>query len=332
MPESPANDDLSAYLDGELPPEASARVQRALASDPVLVVELEQLRLVRSMLSKHGRVDAPFGFKARVLAAVADEPAPTSTWKTWLRRPFGIPVEGFAVALAALLVVVVVGNREQAGDGAPLNNFEAPIPAGEQVIVNPERDAARAQQGLSPIPASEIAAPFSVNEGETDNVTSGFVGERLEGISVPSSGILAPDIGRPVAPEPTTVGVVEPSPAPVAKQSGTADDDAPALFGASYRYQVSTSDPDAATQLLRLAGRYRGRVLDSSGRQVTATQSDSGSYRVQVPAEHLAEFGSALRALGSVVERPDDRIFASSSVTIQVDLIQSGSRDAAELE
>ncbi len=328
MSESPANEDLSAYLDGELPPEASASVERALSSDPTLQAELEQLRLVRSMLSKHGRVEAPFGFKARVLAAVAEEPAPTPTWKVWLRRPFGIPIEGFAVALAALLVVVVVGNREQAGDGVQGNNFDAPTPAGEQVIVNPERDAARAQQRQLSAPASEDPpAPVYVDEGEADIVTTVVVSGDAEGLATstdtfPSSDLVIPpsDVRAPLE-----VVAAALRPEPTAEQAGTADDDAPALFGASYRYQVVTSDPDAAAQLLRLAGRYRGRVSDTSGRQVTADRgaSDNGSYRVQVPAEHLAEFGAALRALGSVVEHPDDRIFASSSVTIQVDLIQA---------
>ncbi len=328
MLESPANEDLSAYLDGELPPEASARVERALSSDPSLQAELEQLRMVRSMLSKHGRVEAPFGFKARVLAAVADEPAPISTWRTWLRRPFGVPIEGFAVALAALLVVVVVGNREQAGDGVLPNNFDAPTPAGEQVIVNPERDAARAQQRQLSLPEPEATpAPTQVDKGEADSVTTVVRGGSVEGLAtaadtIPSTD--APDIPTAVT-VPSEGFAAAPSPEPVAQPSGTAAGDAPALFGASYRYQVSTSDPDAAAQLLRLAGRYGGRVSDPSGRQVTASlgAGDNGSYRVQVPAENLAEFGASLRALGSVVEHPDDRIFASSSVTIQVDLVQS---------
>lgn len=330
MPESPANDELSAYLDGELRPEASARIERALSSDPTLQAELEQLRLVRSMLSKHGRVEAPFGFKARVLSAVAEEPAPVLSWKSWLRRPFGIPIEGFAVALAALLVIVVVGNREQAGDPTLLDNFGAPQATGGQVIVDPERDAARAQR-LPTLDEAPETEPDELDVGDAgpDNVV--VVQRGAAGVSTSTNELPSTRPEPMPSPEAYGVGTAEPTPAPtpVAEPvpSGTASEDTPALFGASYRYQVSTSDPDAAAQLLRLAGRYRGRVSDSSGRRISSTDPGvGGSYRVQVPAEHLAEFGAALRALGSVVERPDDRIFASSSVTIQVDLIQSNAK------
>lgn len=329
MTQDPANEDLSAYLDGELPPEASARVERALSADPALKAELEQLRLVRTMLSKHGRVDAPFGFKAKVLAAVAEEPAPASSWRSWLRRPFGIPVEGFAVALAALLVVIVVGSREQSIVGSENHNYDAPTPTGEQRVVNPERDAARAQ--LRATPTSGNTLPSQADEGQAAGdvtVTTTGAGER---------GGAATERERPndLQISPSTVPLQEPEAVPlqepeaVAQEpSGTADERAPALFGASYRYQVSTADPSAALQLARLAGRYGGRVTDSSGGQVSGARAggDTGSYRVQVPAENLAEFGAALRALGTVVEQPDDRIFASSSVTIQVDLIQTAGK------
>ena len=139
------------------------------------------------------------------------------------------------------------------------------------------------------------------------------------------------------ATEPMAEGEAEPMPTPspspeamtrrtegVTQPEGSSEDaDAPALFGASYRYRVSSASPDSVARLLRLAGRYEGRVVDAEGHVVTegADLTSPRSLRVQIPARHLAAFGDALRSLGLVNETPDDRIFASSQVSIQVDLV-----------
>ena len=49
--------ELSAYLDGELPPEEAERLARWLRSDPLLSRELSALRAVREML-KEKRISA----------------------------------------------------------------------------------------------------------------------------------------------------------------------------------------------------------------------------------------------------------------------------------
>lgn len=103
------NDMLSAYLDGELSASEVADIEAQLESDPALRQELNGLREVVGALRADPVVAAPAGFHARVLDAVAEEPVPDNVenlWD-WIRRPFGIPAEGLALAAVALMVLFV---------------------------------------------------------------------------------------------------------------------------------------------------------------------------------------------------------------------------------
>ncbi|MFB3890431.1 MAG: anti-sigma factor [Phycisphaerae bacterium] len=61
-------EELSAYLDGELPDEQVRRIEQALRYDPALARELEQLRATRALVRAAPRQRAPDDFVARVLA------------------------------------------------------------------------------------------------------------------------------------------------------------------------------------------------------------------------------------------------------------------------
>lgn len=96
--------ELTALLDGELDEQDAARVEAQVHADPRLQAELEALRDVRRHLRRHGPLKAPSGFALEVMDKVAEAPE-TRAREAWWRRPFGVPLEGFAAAAAALLVL-----------------------------------------------------------------------------------------------------------------------------------------------------------------------------------------------------------------------------------
>lgn len=338
MPIDPANDDLSAYLDGELPPEGRERVERALDRDPDLRAELRRLEKLRKVMLRHGRAEAPFGLAARVLEAVADEPVPRVSWWSRWRRPFGLPIEGLAVAAAALLVVVVVGARNRAEQPVD-DDFSAPsAPLDQRTVQDSERDAA-AMQRRRPDQRAEAQerdgvadAVIEPDPSEPSADLDGLQGTGEGGAGAGGLGARGTASKGEVAVATSGDGSPDGEPTPDANTTSTLSDDAtpdsaPALFGASYRYRIEAAAPDALGRLVRLAGRYGGEVRDANGRLVQEPRdlSDVASFRVNVPANNLARFGSALRELGMVQEMPDARIFASSEVSVQVDLVPAGS-------
>jgi len=319
------HDELSAYLDGELSPDEHARVEQALSADAALRAELESLRQVSRLLNRHGAVDAPFGFQARVLEAVADEPVPSASWWSRMRRPFGLPIEAMAVVAAAAMVVVVVGLRADPTRPVDPTAFAPPDAVDGEVLSIPQagldRDAARAQVQVTEDrdALTEQAEPTSAPVAQR-SVRPSPAPAPARGMAFESDEPLAESVARALSTDDAMVDVDD--------AEGLADaeqDEAPALFGASYRYRVQANSPDAVASLLRLVGRFGGRVKDTSGATVTEATAltEARSLRVEIPARNLAAFGDALRSIGLVEEHRDDRIFASSRVSVQVDLVPS---------
>ena len=94
-------EDLSAYIDGELPPERVKAMEAALAKDPALR-SLEQ-RLRRSIEAVESmplpQTSSP-ALRRAVLAAI-DEP---TFWERWFKLPRLLPL-GLAVAVGVSAVV-----------------------------------------------------------------------------------------------------------------------------------------------------------------------------------------------------------------------------------
>jgi anti-sigma factor RsiW len=99
--------DLTAYIDGELPPARAAEVAAALAADPQLKALEAKLRATVVALKGLPDPDPSLSLRRKVLALV-DEP----TWKErlakWLTPPRLVPV-GLAVAAAVTAVVLWPG-------------------------------------------------------------------------------------------------------------------------------------------------------------------------------------------------------------------------------
>lgn len=102
------NDDLKAYVDGELPPEAAQRLRAALDADAVLAQEEATVRALSAALRSLPE-PMPVG-QAATLAALAQR---RPLWRTW------------APALAACLAVLVVASglvHREAGRWVPAEN------------------------------------------------------------------------------------------------------------------------------------------------------------------------------------------------------------------
>ncbi|MDY6984513.1 MAG: hypothetical protein SV422_15615 [Pseudomonadota bacterium] len=108
---------LSAWLDGELPPQQMAAVRAALDAEPALAERLAALRSVDALVLRHARALDATPLPASVLGMLADDSAqnsaqnaPTNTsatvvqgpWQRWSRS------SGAHVALAASLVLALV--------------------------------------------------------------------------------------------------------------------------------------------------------------------------------------------------------------------------------
>ena len=116
------NEQLSALMDGELPPEETALLMRRLEREPELAQRLARYRAMGDVL-RGDRAQPSADFARRVSAAVALEPTPVT--KAQPARPLRVqrtlqPLLGFGVAAAvgALVVTMIAGTPR--GNDAPV--------------------------------------------------------------------------------------------------------------------------------------------------------------------------------------------------------------------
>ncbi|MEZ0395038.1 MAG: zf-HC2 domain-containing protein [Anaerolineales bacterium] len=89
---------LSAYLDGQLPQAEAARLESRLAADPALAAALEELRQARAVLRRAPRRRAPRAFTLTPQMAGLKPPVPRA-----------VPVFSWASALATLIFLCAFG-------------------------------------------------------------------------------------------------------------------------------------------------------------------------------------------------------------------------------
>lgn len=104
-------DELTAYIDGELPETERRAVEAALAADPKLKALEAKLRQTVALMAKVPAPAPSASLRASVLGRLDEEAAPKPSWFSF---PKLVPV--FAVAAAALLVVVL---RPRGGEVPP---------------------------------------------------------------------------------------------------------------------------------------------------------------------------------------------------------------------
>jgi hypothetical protein len=122
---------LSAFLDGELPDPESALLLKRLERDDDLRGALSRYSLIGAVLRSDGDVPAARQVAARVSAAIANEPLRAAALvhsparETVLRAMAGLAVAA-TVAFAAVLVVQQAGLQDSAAPGPVIASAEEP--------------------------------------------------------------------------------------------------------------------------------------------------------------------------------------------------------------
>jgi len=160
-----ARNRLSSYLDGTLSDAEAAEVSEAIEHDPSLKEEYEALRRAVNFIKRAGPTEAPSGFHAKVLAAVAAEKAPGGKL-VWLFRPLArVPVEAIGVAAAALLVVLFVSQRHRTEVAQHKKETADAIASQPAKVENPPVvvEPAEQPQIAMKVPAEDTIATGSAN-------------------------------------------------------------------------------------------------------------------------------------------------------------------------
>lgn len=299
-----ANEDLSAYLDGELTDAEMAELEAELARDPDLRADLQALEGVVQFLREEGPDMAPLGFHHRVMERIEQEHPQRPSFWAWLRRPFGLPLEGWLVALAAAAVLLFVLPRDRAPEDSDAWTVTPPEPADGSPAAIKEPVLEREPE-VAP-PAVEIEAPAP---------------KKLE--------------KKLPAPPPQVDPKPLPEPLPTAEEPQGTADEPPAssrpMASPGYRYVVRSTSPDMKLALLKVASRYGG-ATSPGGAEITdaAMSANVEELLVQVPQADLTRFARELEALGyEVVKEPTSEIVAGSTIPVRITLqLVGGATDA----
>lgn len=185
---APGNDlteqELHAFLDGELDAAGAARVQASLAASPELAQRLARLRADKAMIARaYGKlVDAPL--PAALVAAVERAPAKASLRPA---RPTP-PLAGWrsVAAMAAALVLAVVGwqalppLRGNATIEAALAARSGAAPADERIAASSMISAAERDRLLSATLGQPVKAPNLEKAGFTLQAVSVYAGKAVQ--------------------------------------------------------------------------------------------------------------------------------------------------------
>ena len=150
MHESDANEEISAFVDGELRGPARARIVGRLYGDSELRRAWERFHLIGDTVRKVGPVPGAGSIAGKVGEAVSGERiVPT---RRRARRPGVGPLPGLALA-ASVAAVAILGIRSLDGDGA--QRPAAEIPQQQESVAGP---VASAPDPVIPDPARPGAA------------------------------------------------------------------------------------------------------------------------------------------------------------------------------
>jgi hypothetical protein len=285
-------EDLSAWLDGELTPEESADLEAELQRDPALRAELAGLEGVVRLLREQGPAEAPAGFHAAVMDRVEREhPVERFDLLRWLTARW----ESLAIGLAAVAAVALA------------------MPVGLSL-----REGAEGPAEASP------AAARQLGEGGDQQM--------LDPTPDPSQrGLAAPDLraGRPENPKilgraSTPEGGVPPLPE-VAVSAELADE------ASTWRTSIAGADGRVKGELLDLARRFGGaRTLEGEPITDPEWSGDKEQLVIQVPPDRLEVFRKELEARGLEVEAPPpESLREDTPVAVRITLRPEGARAEA---
>lgn len=316
---------LSAWLDGELDEAEAAELEAELARDPELRAELASLESVVHLFRSEAPAPAPLGFDRRVMARIDEEFPESPSWWSRLRRPGGIPLEGWVLGLAAaaaLLLVLPIRNPG-ADEAAPALKELSPAAV----------ELPRPQDPV--VPSTPVAGP-----GEKGS-ESKWIGRATTGEdSIPKEAPLVAISGTEARPEEAQVD-------PAAGVGGTAEATEPTATDpvdpGEYRYVVRSKDAGMKREILAIASRYGTGATSTDAKPITDGRMRSGTEELVVALAHtdlaafdrdLAAFARDLAAEGYTVEAhvPENELLGGTvEVRIALQLVGGGAPNAAPM-
>ena len=109
---------LSAWMDGELPADEARFLERRLANEPALRAHWQRLQLASSCMKGHALRPMPAALADRVRLAIAEPAAASTARRPWL---------GWAVAASVAVLAIVLVPTWGDGDSAIDAPIDAPI-------------------------------------------------------------------------------------------------------------------------------------------------------------------------------------------------------------
>lgn len=151
------NDDLKAYVDGELPPDAAEHLRAAMESDSALQSEVDDFRSLSEALRRLPEPE-PVG-QAATLAALAKR---RPLWRTW--------VPALAGCAAVLLAVATLPSREISMSRIQPAVFSKSDTKGAAAVAEPQAlEGAFAAPKLQDTDASAAAAKPSLQRNKVSD-------------------------------------------------------------------------------------------------------------------------------------------------------------------
>lgn len=201
---------LSSYLDGQLKPSDSARLEARLSADPELRAVLSDLRSARGLLRQLPMRKAPRNFTLTPKMVGKNPPLPRS-----------YPAFRFVTALASLLLFFTVGLNFLApqlgsqspafgmgGGGAPeVFSAQAPAPAATEASAEdafateaPALEAPAAEAPAELLPQPTLATTETERELEQPSEKQGVTGETTDQTQVQNTATSPSEATPPVPP------------------------------------------------------------------------------------------------------------------------------------
>lgn len=153
----PWEDDLSAFLDGELDPEREAALRAELERDPALAARLAALRAVDEGLRGMDAPPVPSDLRARLQARIeAEAGASRPAARAPRRRRRWLSAPALAAAAVAAVVALMLLVRRPGEERPPERIAEERAPAVPEVPVAPS------PEGIAPSPEPVAPSPEGV--------------------------------------------------------------------------------------------------------------------------------------------------------------------------
>ena len=259
-----------------------------------------------------GPMRAPLGFHAAVMDRIEAEHPEVPWWQQFLRRPFGIPAQGWGVVLAAAAVLVVVQAGRDDAEVAP----EADDPVWRDVPAAVEKAPAAAKlkdgDGEAPQAAEPEATPPPVVQKKAAPSPR----------PTPSAEPLSEKAQRERDAElKAKEEAAARAAAEEAQRKGDDTGKVPMIRTSPTGLTLLTREPAALREVLALVARYGGTVTTPDGGAVTHATLEQAeeSVVVNIPSSQLAAFQASLESLGSVrAEFDKEKLYGGD--TLQVPL------------